>query len=404
MTRRAVRALAVLVFAWAAYRSAAVGITVSEAVTYNHYASQPLLQILTAPYHPGNQILHTLSCWLVLRVFRLTEWSFRLPGLIGLMLYFWAAGKLCRSVCGTQVRSAIATLLCVLNPFTIGWLPVSSGVWTAAALFLLAARNCYDFLKRGDADKATLGKTSVLLGLAAGFDISFLIPAVALLLTFLHLNFWGMRKLRFWDTINLLLLPAFVTVFALWGIPLLNRQGAVRFELSLVVLLPALLALSLPKLVDSTSTWKLAGGTAVLGALAIFVLLRLDIAYLRDRFHQGPERTANKAARALRDDIRRSVGVRPIQVKASQVLIEPLNFYRKRYALGAVQPILPVAATGAATGTATGAAMGAAMGAAKDIDYFMLLPKDFPAADSLIGRKIFTSGEISLFARHPADP
>lgn len=387
MERNVVKVAALLVFAWAAYRSVASSITVSEAITYNHYASQPLLQILTAAYNPANQVLHTLSCWLVLRVFRLTEWSFRLPGLIGLVLYFWAAGKVCRCVCGTPAKSAIATLICVVNPFTVGWLPVSSGVWSAAALFLAAARECFYFLKRGDADRAGLGKASLLLGLAAGFDISFLIPTVALFFTFLHLNFWGVRTLRLWDSINLLLLPSFLVVFAIWAIPVLNMQGAIRVELSFVVLLPALLTLWLPVLVDSVNAWKLAIGTAVLGALAIFALLRVDVAYIPDRFHQGQEKTVNNVARALRDDIRHSVLIRPIQVTASEPLREPLNFYRKRYALGAVQPILPIAAAVTPVG----------------VDYLALLPKDLSNSDLLIDRKIFTSDGISLFTRHPTE-
>jgi hypothetical protein len=370
--------VAALVFLWAAYRSATVAITASEAVTYNHYASQPLLKILTAGYNPANQILHTVSCWLVLRVFRVTEWWLRLPSLMGLLFYFWAASKLCRSVCKSPARSSFATLICVCNPFTVGWLPVSSGAWTAAALVLLSAGMFLQNLERHRQSAKAIGRASLLLGVASGFDISFLIPAFALMFVFLHLNFWGYRNLNFWDAIHQVVLPALLVTFVIWAIPFLNNQTPVRFELSCVLLVPVLCVLSVPWLVDARDTWKLAGGTAALGTLCIVLLLRSDTGSIPNWFRQGPEQTMASVARALRDEIRLSAALRAVHVTTSPALAEPFNFYRRRYGLGAVQPYSPEMAVSAA-------------------DYLVLLPEGLAVWDRTPKTIIFSAGQISLF-------
>lgn len=283
--RRAVLGVLVAVFLWHVYRAAASAITVEEAVSYNHFVSQPMLTIFTAPYNPANQVLHSLLCSLVLRVTRVTEFSVRLASLAGFGVYLWAAYQLVAPK--TWLRSLLLLALTV-NPLTLLLLPASIGIWMAAGLFLLAIQQLFH-------DRITAA--SVYLGIAAGFNISLLLPAVTLIFLFLHIDFWGRRRVTFWTAINNLFLPMGVLIFAIWILPLVNA-------------------------IPGTLTWR--------------TLLPVP-----QSFHAGPESGLPYIARAIRDDLRRKP-VRAVDVAVSTELIEPFDFYRRRYALGAIRKLVPV--------------------------------------------------------------
>lgn len=75
--------------------------------------------------------------------------------------------------------------------------------------------------------------------------------------------------------------------------------------------------------------------------------------------------------------MRNCAAPRPIQISASEPLIEPLNFYRRRYALGAVQPVVP--------GTPPALA-----------DYSILLERDLSRLQGLPHTQIFNKGSVYL--------
>ncbi len=334
LSNRGLSILAGIVFLWAAYRAVAMAITPPEAITYNHYASRPVMEILTSPFHPANQVLHTLLCHLVFRLFRVTEWALRLPGLVGLLFYFWAAVRLCRAVCRSDGMALVCAAVFIANPFTIGWLPVAGGAWAGAGCFLIAVRLFAAYW--GDPQRHTilLTQASFALGLASGLHISYSVLSIGLILLFLHFSFWRGRMVKLSDAGHRLILPFALLTFSLWCIPLLNIREPFRIEWLCVILLPGLVTLSIPWLVQNRTL------SLVSAALALVLAFALVRGNLPDLFHQGPEAGMPKVARALRDQIRRGQ-VHAIEVKTHVNLIEPMNFYRKRYALGAVQPIRP---------------------------------------------------------------
>lgn len=336
---RLLLALGLAVLSWAVYRSVTTAVTVDEAITYNHYASRPVMDILTAPYHPANQVLHTLLCRLSLRFLRVTEWSLRLPALVGLLFYFWAAINLSRVLCRTHSGAVLASAVFLASPFSVGWLPVSSGTWMGAACFLFALENLLPNLWRESTEPPpALGTASLLMGLATGFHLSFVFPVLATILIFWHFNFWGGYRFAFWVIVNQLILPALLVLFSLWAIPLLNIQGPFRVDLVPVVLVPGLLALSLPWLVSRRAAWQSAAAISVLLIVLPWIPGVRSLGTLPDLFHAGPEAGMPKVARALRDELRRHE-LHAVQVKTSDQLLEPMNFYRRRYALGAIQPV-----------------------------------------------------------------
>ena len=282
--RRLILAVVLAVFLWHVYRAAVTAITPEEAITYNHFASQPILTIFSSPYNPANQVLQSLLISLVLRFMRLTEFSVRVASLIGFAVYLWAALKL---ISPNRWTGFVALLLLAVNPFTVMWFPESTGIWMAAGLFLIAIRNL---------THEQLSAASIYLGLAICFNITFILPSLVLVFLYLHIEYWGKRRVKAAMAINHLFLPPLVISFAFWILPLVNAG-------------------------PGTLQWA-------------------NFAPFPSRFHAGPERELPRIARSLRDELRRNPP-RPIRVAASPELIEPFEFYRRRYALGAVQKIVP---------------------------------------------------------------
>ncbi len=378
--RRVLFALALVIFIWAAYRSVATAVTVNEAITYNHYASKPVSEILSAPYNPANQILHTLLCRLFFRFFRVKEWSLRLPALLGLLVYFWAAFRLCRCVCKGSASALIASAVFIASPFSVGWLPVSTGCWMGAGFFLLALQKLLVNLWLRPAESPPgVGAASLLFGFSAGFHISFVLPILATLFIVLHFNFWGVRQLAFWTAVNRLILPCGLLFFALWAIPLLNLRASFQTDSLFVVLIPGLIVLSLPGLVKRPEVWHVSALLAVVLVLLPCVPGVKNFMIVPNLFHAGPEAGMPKVAMALREDLRRNK-MHAVQVKASDRLIEPINFYRRRYALGAVQPLQ--------TGSP-----------AENAEYLILLPEDRRIRPNSGHVKIFENRGISLLKK-----
>jgi len=375
---RSLFSLALVIFIWAAYRSVTVAITVNEAITYNHYASKPVMEILSAPYNPANQILHTLLCRLFLHLFRVTEWSFRFPALLGLLFYFWAAFRLCRRTCKGSASALIASAVFIASPFSVGWLPVSTGCWMAAGFFLLSLEKLLvNLWIRPTESSPGVGAASLLFGLSAGFHISFIFPIVATIFIVLHFSFWGGHRVAFWTAVNRLILPYGLLFFALWAIPLLNLRAPFQTDSVFVVLIPGLTTLAIPGLVKRSEIWHVSILLAVVLVVLPWIPGVKNFIVVPNLFHAGSEAGLPKVARALRDDLRRSK-VHAVQVKGSDYLIEPMNFYRRRYALGAVQPLQVSSTPGNA-------------------EYQILLPGNVDALQNSGAVRIFENRGISLF-------
>ncbi len=191
--KKAVLTVLFAVFAWNVYRAAILPILPEEAVSYNSYVSQPVLKLFSQPYNPANQVLHSLLCHLILRIVRVTEFSFRIASLLGLLFYLWQAYRL--------FPRSWAIFAFAVNPLTLGWLPQSTGFWMAAGLFLFAVRKL--LLGR-------LSETGVALGFAGCFYITFCLPALVIFLV--------RRRL------NELVLPATLIWFCFWALPMVNAS------------------------------------------------------------------------------------------------------------------------------------------------------------------------------------
>src|SRR6267378_458085 len=87
-------AVAAFAMAWTISRAAVQSITIDEAMTYNIFVFNRL------PFWPSgsNHILNSLLMYVCTKLFGVSQFTARLPALIGAALYITAAYRLCRLV------------------------------------------------------------------------------------------------------------------------------------------------------------------------------------------------------------------------------------------------------------------------------------------------------------------
>ncbi len=162
-------ALAAFLFATNLYRARTQSITIDEAFTFNHFiASQPDAAASNAPY---NENLNTWLCLLSVRLWGASEFSMRIPSVLGGLLYLAALIRLCRLLFGDSPWLLVAVAANSLNPFLLDYLSAARGYGLAVGFFTLAAY----YLARYLAEPAAasnfggswiLTKAGIALGLA----------------------------------------------------------------------------------------------------------------------------------------------------------------------------------------------------------------------------------------------
>ncbi|MDQ6677618.1 MAG: hypothetical protein M3Z09_10020, partial [Acidobacteriota bacterium] len=153
----------------------------------------------------------------------MTEFWLRLPGLLGGLLFFGAVYRICRLYFGNSFRFLATFLVLTLNPFTLNYLSLSSGVGWAAGLYLLAIEQLSRILKeQTGASAVRLWRASLALGLAVTFQFDFAVPAIALVLAFFYCQFWGGYRLSGLTILNTLVLPGALIGFVFTILPMLG--------------------------------------------------------------------------------------------------------------------------------------------------------------------------------------
>jgi len=209
------------------YAASVHSFTSSESRAYINYSSKPLLQIFTLPYTADHQVLHDALCYVVVQMFRVTEFWLRLPGLLGGVLFFAAVYRICHLLFGSSLRFLATLLVLTLNPFTLNYLSRSTGVGMAAGFYLLALEQLSRILLDPlPLPAAPLWRASIALGLAVAFQFEFALPGIGLVLAFLHCQFWRSSQLPGWLLLNNLVVPGVLVGFAFEILPLVRATRA----------------------------------------------------------------------------------------------------------------------------------------------------------------------------------
>ena len=126
--------VAAFAMAWAISRAAVQAITLDEAVTYNTLVYNRLLFWPSA----NNHILNTLLMYMCTKLLGVSQFTVRLPALIGAVLYITAAYRLCRLVGGPLIFQVVLLVCLVYNPFIFDYLVAARGYGLALGFLLWA--------------------------------------------------------------------------------------------------------------------------------------------------------------------------------------------------------------------------------------------------------------------------
>jgi hypothetical protein len=126
--------LAVFAMAWAITRAAVQSITIDEAATYNAF----VFNRRYLWYAANNHVLNSTLMYGLTKVFGLSQFTVRLPALIGAGFYISAAYRWCRLL-GTSLPVQVTLFVClVFNPFVFDHLVAARGYGLALGFLMWA--------------------------------------------------------------------------------------------------------------------------------------------------------------------------------------------------------------------------------------------------------------------------
>jgi hypothetical protein len=163
------------------YYAAIEPCTSAEAVVYQRYASRDLLDLWKSPMDVRFGLVYGVLARFATRLGGVSELTIRIPALLGGLLFWIALSVFCRKLRGW---SAVLVFFAITgNPWTFRAFSTASGMGLAVGLLATAV-----LLAR-----SSVGKASVLMGLAVGADALVAIPAIALgtiATTYMKTNIW----------------------------------------------------------------------------------------------------------------------------------------------------------------------------------------------------------------------
>ncbi|MFB3826456.1 MAG: ArnT family glycosyltransferase [Bryobacteraceae bacterium] len=164
------------------YRAATQSITTDEAFAYNLYVANPLPEVVKI-FDASHHVLQTLLVRASVAALGLSEFSVRLPTVLGGALFFFAVYRLCRRLFGRgwMFRAAVASV--ALNPFVLDFLSAARGYGLALGFWAWALDGMAAALEKPA--EARMARIGVALGLAVAANLTFLIPVAAFALVFL---------------------------------------------------------------------------------------------------------------------------------------------------------------------------------------------------------------------------
>lgn len=191
--------LLAILFASNIYRAATQSITIDEAFTYNHLLTKGQDQATAGS--PYNDTLNASLARISIHVFGLSEFSMRLPSVLGGLLYFVALFLICRLLFGESPWMLAAVSLNALNPFLLDYCSAARGYGMGFAFWTLGAYLLARWLIAEDAGDQRRTALATAAGLAFGLAIashlteSFAVAAIEIV--FLAIGLLGRRKIRF---------------------------------------------------------------------------------------------------------------------------------------------------------------------------------------------------------------
>ncbi len=183
---RGLLAAAIFAVVWSAIRAFVQSITIDEATTYVAFIRYGYPHQWTAA--SNNHLLNTMLMRLATRLFGLSEFTLRLPTLMGAALYVGSVYRLCRGLEFAQVAAGgfgaasraaqWGLLLClVYNPFVMDYMVAARGYGMALGFLMLAIATVAGWHLEGRRGSpvwgAGIASAAVALSFASNFSFAF---------------------------------------------------------------------------------------------------------------------------------------------------------------------------------------------------------------------------------------
>ena len=168
------------------YRAATQAISHDEGVMFEWFQAGPWSQLFGSEFgnhHPLTVLFSRIS----IGIFGLSEFSQRLPSVVGGALYFYAIFRICAFLLGEGALFLLGVALLSLNPFLLDYLCLARGYSLGLAFFLYAMYQLMRYLSatRGaEHPNRLLNKAGLAVGLSVGCNVIMIFPAGALALAF----------------------------------------------------------------------------------------------------------------------------------------------------------------------------------------------------------------------------
>lgn len=180
------------------YRAATQAISHDEAVMFEWFQAGPWSQLFGSEFgnhHPLTVLFSRVS----IGIFGLSEFSQRLPSLVGAVVYFYASFRICAFLLGEGALFFLGVAFLSLNPFLLDYLCLARGYSLGLAFFMYAMYQLMLYLSatRGaESPNRLLNKAGIALGLSVGCNVIMIFPAGALGLAFfaIPITEWMLAK------------------------------------------------------------------------------------------------------------------------------------------------------------------------------------------------------------------
>ena len=171
--------LLAFLFAASVYRAATQSIAHDEGVIFEWFLAGPWSKLFGFE-HGNHHPLNDLLCKISIGVFGLSELSYRIPALLGGLLYFYSIFRLSTFLFGRRFLFFLAVAVLTLNPFVFDYLCYSRGYSLALGLFLYALDRLVRYVADPDPGRGqirALLRAGAALGLSVGSNPVMIFPA-----------------------------------------------------------------------------------------------------------------------------------------------------------------------------------------------------------------------------------
>jgi hypothetical protein len=183
MPRRIAILLLLAVFSVNVYRAWTQSVTIDEAFAYNLFLKGSWSKLI-GPYDASNHVLYSILAKTCITLLGLTEFTLRIPSLLGGLLYLLAVFRLSRRLLGEGWLLLLPVAMLSLNPLVMDLMSAARGYGLALGLFLWALDQALGYVE-APAGRALVRKVSIGLALAVAANLTLLLPAAGLAAIFL---------------------------------------------------------------------------------------------------------------------------------------------------------------------------------------------------------------------------